>query len=209
MATPALAPSPQLKEHRKTISPLLLAFCLAIAGAIFFGAWRNWGSLPMSVSLQNIGTLLAPIAFAAAVVERGVEILISPWRDAGANNLENEIAVIQARTPGNGVMGQEDQNALKAKSEQLEEYRGETQRLAFLVSMTLSTMVSVTGVRALGPFLATSAFAKAQPGQESFFYFVDVALTATLLAGGADGVHSIVNAVTTFFNTTADKTAKS
>src|SRR6185312_2575617 len=110
MASPAMAPILELKENRKNISPLLLAFFLVIAGAIFFGGLKNWGSLPMSVTLQNISTLLTPIAFAAAVVERGVEILISPWRDAGANNLENELAAIKARTPANSVMGQEDQS---------------------------------------------------------------------------------------------------
>jgi len=35
-----------------------------------------------------------------------------------------------------------------------------------------------------------------------------VMLSATLLAGGADGIHSIVNAVTSFFNATADKATK-
>lgn len=207
MATPALAPQPYVKENRKNIAPVLVGCGAVLAGAAFVSL-RNWGALPMSVSLQNVGTLLAPIAFASAVVERSVEILISPWRDARANNLENEIAAIKSRAPSSGVMAQDDQDRLKAKSEELAAYRGETQRLAFAASMILSAFVSIAGIRAFGPFLAASAFSNggiAQSGQEGFFYFVDVGLTATVLAGGATGVHSIVNAITTFFDSTANK----
>jgi hypothetical protein len=41
--------------------------------------------------------------------------------------------------------------------------------------------------------------------QRGFFFTVDALLTALLLSGGADGVHSVVNAVTTFFDATATK----
>jgi hypothetical protein len=34
---------------------------------------------------------------------------------------------------------------------------------------------------------------------------VDVALSAALLAGGADGIHSVMNAITSFFDNTAEK----
>lgn len=209
MASPVLAPQIDTRKDKNKTGPLIIAFSAAIAGAVIFGGWQTWRSLAMSVSLQNLTSLLAPIAFAAAVVERGVEILISPWRDAAANKLENEIAAIKARTPANTPMPQDDQDKLRKKSDELDEYRGETQRYAFLASMVLSTLVSIAGVRALGPFLSTSAFATSGTAQERFFLFVDVTLTATLLAGGADGVHSIVNAVTTFFQSTADKASKS
>lgn len=210
MATPASALSPDTSQTRKAFIRLAVACGVILAGAIFFGAYRSWPGLQLSVTPQNIGTLLAPIAFAAAVVERAVEVLVSPWRDAGANNLKNEIAAIKARISASSPVSQQDQNELREKSRELEGYRGITQRYAFVVSITLSTFVSIAGFRALQPFLATSDFdigGPAKPGQQGFFYLVDVMLTAMVLAGGADGVHSIVNAVTTFFDSTASKTA--
>ena len=51
-------------------------------------------------------------------------------------------------------------------------------------------------MRALQPFLADNALKGLATDQRGFFYTVDVLLTGLLLSGGADGVHSIVNAVT-------------
>lgn len=192
--------------------PLLLALALTLVTAIVFGLVRGWPNLPESVTMQNAGILLAPIAFAATVVERGVEILISPWRDAEANKLQNAIAAIKARPAPDPATAQKNAADLKVASDELEEYRGTTQRYAFVISLILSTFVSIAGFRALGPFLSPMAFAPNSPakaGQEGFFLCVDIALSAIVLAGGADGIHSIVNAVTTYFDSTAAKAANS
>jgi hypothetical protein len=105
------------------------------------------------------------------------------------------------------------QNAsdLKVASDALDEYRGETQRYAFAVSLGLSILVSIAGVRSLEPFIDTARFhntSLTSPAQQVFFLCVDVALSAALLAGGADGIHSVVSAVTSFFDATADKVTK-
>jgi hypothetical protein len=64
----------------------------------------------------------------------------------------------------------------------------------------------MAGVRALGNFVDANKLkdlAFSQSPQYLFFLCVDVALSAALLAGGADGIHSVVNAVTSFFDRTA------
>ncbi len=197
----------------KKNTPVLVACAFAIVALIVFGTLLKWDGVVMTVRLDQLAGLLAPIAFAAAVVERGVEILISPWRDAGASKLESAIAAIKARTAADAAAVAQNAADLKKASDDLAEYRGMTQQYAFAVSLTLSTLLSVVGVRALGPFLDSTAFAaleKANPLQHGFFLCMDVALTATLLAGGAVGVHSVVSAVTTFFDSTsANQTAKS
>ncbi len=152
-------------------------------------------------------SLLAPLAFAAAVVERAVEILISPWRDAEASKLDKAVTAIKAR-PADPAANAQNAIDLKAASDELDEYRGATQRYAFAVALTLSVLVSIAGVRALEPFVDTTKFHNASvtpAAQQLFFLSVDVAVSAALLAGGADGIHSVVNAVTTFFNASADK----
>ena len=91
-------------------------------------------------------------AFAATFIERAVEILVSPWRDEGASKLDKVVAAIKAR-PADPVIDAANATALRTASDALEEYRGDTQRYAFAVSLALSVMVSIAGVRALGPFV--------------------------------------------------------
>jgi hypothetical protein len=204
MAAPQ--PSRQKITPPAKFNPLIIAWFLAALGlAIFLIALRTneWPALAMNVTASTVSNVLAPVAFAAAVVERAVEIIVSPWRDAGASKLEKALAAIQAR-PADATKAADQQ----AASEALDEYRGATQKYAFAISLPLSLIVSMAGVRALQQFVDAKAFGAAASGQKLFFLTVDVALTALLLSGGADGIHSIVNAVTTFFDSTADRTSK-
>ena len=153
--------------------------------------------------MTNIANLLAPLVFAAAVIERAVEILVSPWRDAQASKLQTALSAIKAASAANpATQSAED---LQAASDALDEYRGETQKYAFGVSLTLSILTAIVGVRALGPFVDVTKFHTTAHAQQLYFLCLDVALSAALLAGGADGIHSIVKAVTTFFDSTAQK----
>jgi hypothetical protein len=187
--------------------PLLVSGALALVGVIVFRAWLNWDALGLTVRLQDLSGLLAPLAFAAAVIERAVEILISPWRDAEASKLEKTVDAIKAR-PVDPAAHAQNAADLKIASDNLDEYRGATQRYAFGVSLTLSVLVSMAGVRALGNFIDAGKLKDpvfTHSAQYLFFLCVDVALSAALLAGGADGIHSVVNAVTSFFESTAAK----
>jgi len=58
--------------------PLLASAVLALLGLIIFRVFLNWEALGLTVRLQDLSGLLAPLAFAAAIVERSVEILVSP-----------------------------------------------------------------------------------------------------------------------------------
>lgn len=110
--------------------PLLVAGGLAVVGVAAFCLFMRWDGLSLTVKLTDLTGLLAPLAFAATVIERAVEILISPWRDAGASKLENELAAIKAKLPHPPIEA-EDVAELKAASDALDEYRGHTQKLAF------------------------------------------------------------------------------
>lgn len=187
---------------------VILACIIALIAVAAFGAWLQWGGISMTIDPTKLAGLLAPIAFAAAIVERGVEILISPWRDAGANKLQAKIDAIKA-LPADPNDPTKNAKELQTATDNLSDYRETTQRFAFAVGLVLSVLVSIAGVRALGSFLATNAFDSHSPNQKGFFLSMDVAVTALLLAGGADGLHSVVNAVTSFFDSTADKAAKS
>ena len=191
--------------------PLIGAVALAVLGAIICGAFLNWNALGLKVELKDLSGFLAPLAFAAAIIERAVEILVSPWRDDEASKLDKAVAAIKAR-PADPAANAQNAADLKAATDALDEYRGETQRYAFAVSLTLSVLVSIAGVRALGNFFEASNLNQPEfkkGAQYLFFLCVDVMLSAALLAGGADGIHSVVNAITSFFDASADKSSKS
>lgn len=187
--------------------PLVAAGALALFALFIFGFFLKWTGLGLSVKLADLVGLLAPVAFAAAVIERAVEVLVSPWRDAEANKLEKAVAAIKAR-PNDPSTTSQNAKDLEVATGTLEDYRGQTQRFAFSVSFTLSMLASIAGVRVLWPFINVLKFGDGNVtphAQQIFFLCVDVTLSAALLAGGADGIHSVVNAVTTFFDASADR----
>ena len=183
----------------------LASFIVVILALTTFAIWLRWEGVGLSVKVSNIASLLAPLVFAAAIIERAVEILVSPWRDAQASKLERIVSAIEARSPDAATLAQNGAE-LKAASEALDEYRGETQKYAFGVSLTLSILAAMVGVRALNPFLDNAKFHATSHAQQIYFLSLDVALSAALLAGGADGIHSVVNAVTSFFDAASQKT---
>src|SRR5271155_2201657 len=131
---------------------LLVSAALALLGLIVFRMFLNWDSLGFTVQLQNLTSLLAPLAFTAAVIERAVEIVVSPWRDAEASKLDGVVAAIKAR-PADPAANAQNAADLIAATDRLNDYRGDTQRYAFAVSLILSVLASISGVRALGPFV--------------------------------------------------------
>jgi hypothetical protein len=187
--------------------PLLITSAAALLAMVIFGTYLKWKGLNFTVKVTDVGGLLAPLAVAAAFIERAVEILISPWRDGGANKLANALEAVKAR-PVDPAANTTNAVDLKAASDTLDEYREKTQQYAFAASFTLGMLTSIAGVRALWQFVDHTQFPAAgltSDPQQAFFLCLDVVLSAALLAGGADGIHSIANAITSFFNASAEK----
>jgi hypothetical protein len=119
-----------------------------------------------------------------------------------------------------------------AAIDEFTEYKGKTRRYAWAVALVLGAAAAMVGVRALWPFVddANGKFAAAvivadkntgrftenpavgnpinDDGNQDLrraFIVVDVLLSALLLAGGANGIHSIMTAFTSFFDATAQK----
>jgi hypothetical protein len=64
---------------------------------------------------------------------------------------------------------------------------------------TLGLLLAYVGVRALSSFYASPP-ALQSDHQQLMLNVVDVVLSAALLAGGANGIHSVVSSITTFFD---------
>lgn len=87
-----------LKSGSSRNIPMIIAFAGAVLGVVIFAVFLTWDGLTFSVSVTDFASLLAPVVFAAAVVERVVEILMNHWRDKGASTLEKRLAAIKARS---------------------------------------------------------------------------------------------------------------
>lgn len=159
-----------------------------------FIAGQTWGTVtPLGYkdsAVQNLATVLAPLIAIALFIERAVEVVISSWRNEGA--LHRKAAVEAAK---------DDASRAQARRV-LEMYRDQTQTLSFITSVTLSAVAAMAGVRAIAPLVQGAP-------TTGVFYAFDVAITALLLAGGADGLHQIVTTFTDFLESSKSKMSTS
>ena len=186
----------------------LLAEIGVIAAALIALGWLK----TQAVAFANIGAgdvvnRLTPLILTAGFIERAIEVLISPWRDTEANRQATAIAAAKAAPePDDQAKAQKVQTVADA-TDSLNVYTGATQRYAFITGLTLGLIASLAGISVFMPFLANGKDAlNALPAaQHALFAGFDIVLTAALLAGGADGLHSVISAFTSFFGATAQR----
>ncbi|WP_299488972.1 hypothetical protein [Acaryochloris sp. IP29b_bin.137] len=66
---------------------------------------------------------------------------------------------------------------------------GDTKKFTYTVGFLLSLFIAMAGVRTLDVFFTPNE--EASLLQQKFFYFIDVVLTAGVLAGGSDSIHQL------------------
>ena len=205
-APPALTPAivgQLVAAHPKSkVDQFLQTWWLAIAviavvggGALVGAYWFNPQIKFVSQKDLDLVRALTPLAIAAVFIERAVEVLISPWRDTAADAKEQavKVATDAADTP-------ETDPTVQGLLQDLNRYKGNTKRVAFLLGFVLSLMAALVGVRALGPFLADNGLHDLKEHQQHLFWGFDVLLTAAVLPGGADLVHTIFNTFSSVFD---------
>jgi phage tail sheath gpL-like len=185
---------------------------------IVYAIFARWKGLHLHIDPAKVAGMMAPLLLAASFIERAVEVIISPWRDTEANQLSNTLhekrkhaqtqAAIAAASGAESATTNHAAAASAAASaaDELNEYKGKTKQYAFALSLVLGLSVAFVGVRALVNFYdptAPSPFESAN--QQLMFNVVDVFISAAVLAGGANGMHSIINGFTTFFDVNAKK----
>ena len=194
-------------SHRLNASQvtLLTEICAFVAALIALGWLKT-----QAVAFSNFGpgdvlNRLTPLILTAGFIERAIEVLISPWRDPEANRHATAIAAAKAAPePDDQARAQKIQTVVDA-TDSLTVYSGLTKRYAFITGLSLGLIASLAGVSALSPFLAKDALNNLLPAQHALFSGFDIVLTAALLAGGADGLHSVISAFTSFFGATAQR----
>lgn len=167
-------------------------------------------------SPQAVGGVLSGLVFIALLIERAVEVFVSPL----SGEDKQEQVTLQAQVRGQMAEARRGMEAAKqaqlrdpsaqAATDQLSQSQirletlaeqerqalstiatldARTQRLALSISVPVALLVSLSGVRAMGGLVSVP------PGSLSgaLFAAADVVLTAGLLAGGADGIHKILD----------------
>ena len=134
---------------------------------------------PFLTALVQLGILYVVALF----VERSLEVLLKAWRQAGKTRLQEKVRQAEAS------------DRAAAESE-LREYRAGTQRRALLAGLTLGILVSLSGVRLLGPIFEFGAAASSF--QQAVFQFTDIILTAGLIAGGSATIHELMALIDDF-----------
>ena len=147
------------------------------------------GDAPFLIALTQLGILYIVALF----VERAVEVLIKVWRQGGKVHLQEEIT----KNEGND----EDKTVSKRK---LGEYKAGTQRRALLAGLTLGILVSVSGVRLLGPIFQLDS-SDALTFQLGVFQFTDIVITAGLIAGGSATIHELMALIDDFLRVSRKK----
>jgi hypothetical protein len=184
--------------------PIALAGMSAMVLLAAYSAYAGWRGLSFSIDPTQLISKMSPLLLASAFIERAVEVLVSPWRSTEAS--KRQAALDQAK--GAALP---DPVAIKTASDSLDDYRGKTQQYALLASLLLGSVAAMSGVRALWPLLSATQITTAgtlagvNGQQQMMFFVVDVVLSAAMLAGGADGIHSLTTALTSYLDATGEK----
>jgi hypothetical protein len=157
----------------------------------------------LSGSQLDLMRALAPLAVAAIFIERAVEVLISPWREPDCTRKENAVEMCRVAS-SSPATDSEYHNRLH----DLNQFKGNTKKAAYLLAFALSVIASLVGLRALGPLVADGGLNGLSDMQRHFFCAFDVLLTAALLPGGADLVHTVLNTFSSVFAKVQESTRR-
>lgn len=146
-----------------------------------------------TLTLQSVMNVMAGLFIVALLAERAIEVLVSVVRDTSAQTLQSQVNAAAAAVAGAPVPAAALQDNLRAAQARLDAYRNNTKMFAACASLVLGLAAAGAGVRGLhGLFDPLPA--------SRWFQGVDVIVTGATIAGGADGIHQMVNSILDLFN---------
>jgi len=121
---------------------------------------------------------VTPLLLVALFVERALEIVIGGLYGGDEAKLKQQVK--QKAIPEADLLA----------------YKASTRRFAFAAALVFGLTISAIGVRGLELFVDPAVFDTLTSTQRTVFRTVDVLVTASLIAGGADGMHKLVSIFT-------------
>lgn len=154
-----------------------LRYFLVLA-VLWTTAWLHVGNFEAllfnTITQEAVLQIFLPVLALAIFIERAVEVYVNTHRESG-----------KLEAKGHG-------------SRELETYKTHTRRKAFLMALTLGTLVSLVGMRVLFPLVSADFVPAGLQGR--LFGMVDVVITAAMLAGGAEPIHKLMLVLTGYLN---------
>ena len=202
----------------------VVAIIVALA-VIFWAGRMDFAAINFrDVPLRRLGELLASFVFLALLIERAVELILN-WR-FGAAEIEiltplKQLAVrreaqmqllsrdMELLINPNDRMSLVDDGMTDASQALLSQAAGTRERLdeltlhkrewAFWCAMLLAMALAFSGFQMLhGAFDYQVGLSELLPIQIQLFSFIDILLTAVVLAAGAEGIHRVISRLLEF-----------
>jgi hypothetical protein len=210
-------------QQMLSIVPLLLGMGISVVGA----RWQGYPSL--QVGILDLFARLSPLVFFSLLIERSVEMLVSPWRSDGSyerlslqqqarQQLEQTDRALAQRLAGQDSSSEGTDQDLReqrrAAAEQFakttserKRFQAMTLRWTFSLGWGLGMVVSAIGVRALSLFIEPSALSGDPVRFSHLWWFncCDIVFTGALLAGGADPIHKLLDLYRKTVESTSDR----
>ncbi len=171
-------------------------FGITLIGIILLGL-AIWGAnlnikagIIDDLSFQMLLGTLGGLFVIALLIERFIEVFVSIWFEKETNELEEQRFSAQTE-------------AAKSKAKKkLIEQKSKTKGTALITSFTVSILVCVAGVGLLNDIIDP---ADVKGVQANLLRGVDIVLTASLLAGGSDGIHQFISTLEKFFKESKER----
>ena len=179
--------------------------------------------------IEALGALTT-LVFMALLLERVLEVFVNAWRRTDTVKMEAQMdrlmekirhgeedirkftdqQLIKALTASQKKALKGLEETLKANESSLEkledkvlDYKSKTHLFTIRIALAISILVSLVGLRVLEVFFTQESLAAVQGWQRIFFEWLDVMLTAGVIAGGSEGIHYL----TTIYKNATTRTA--
>ena len=181
------------------MAPLLLVgLFIERAVEVFINTGRGLGRRPIDEKIERIEGQISDLDSRRAELRNQLESVSGQALTRGQKNdlvsqIENlRIAIDQSKA---GLSQTSVNSETIGLLQQRETYKTQTQRIAFVASVTAGLIVALAGIRAISPLVDVDLVFRGVGNEIPLILFhgVDVLLTAGLLGGGASGIHKVLS----------------
>ncbi|GEM_PF-6843600 len=205
-------PQPNLK-----LWGLRIAIAAAMALVLALLIVKKLKAVPTAdLTPGRVFELLGTLLVLALLLERSLEVFVTAWRGPDADKLRLKVAqcarverqfelLPAAERTARATDITKAETDLRSAEQQELEYKTVTQRHTLGAALVLGTLISAIGFRTLERLVVPGSLADLAAWQRTAFMAVDVVLTGSVIAGGSDGLHKMINAMIRFFDETTKR----
>ncbi|MEL4457326.1 hypothetical protein [Lutimonas vermicola] len=204
--------SSQTKKKLGRIFVSLLPILIALP-LLFFNFFNlGVGKVNFTLDINGFTQILGSVLILSLIVERFVEGFV-PDKDKSEKKLlreknqyainaveNNKMGILRGLIKENQPKGRKtstDENEISKilpwildNSKKVEDFRGKRMSKVKPIALTLGVLISISGIRFMSELFTPVNFCT---WQDNYFIFVDIVLSGTVIGGGSDFVHQLMN----------------